>query len=224
MLVEPVAGGLGRGPARRRASWKGCVPSRGGRRPARLRRGDDRLARPPDRCPGAVRRAARHHHSRQSGGWRPPGRGLRWRALADGADRAGGPGLSGGHAVRQPARDGGRAGHARCPGTSRHLGASRGMGSAGGRRHHGGRRGCRSGGDGPAGGHNADAVLHRLAGPELRRCEAVHRVSYSAFFHAMLDGGVYLAPSAFEAAFTSAAHGDAELAAFETALGSAWAR
>ena len=36
--------------------------------------------------------------------------------------------------------------------------------------------------------------------------------------------GVYLAPSPFEAAFTSAVHGETELAALETALGSAWAR
>ncbi len=50
------------------------------------------------------------------------------------------------------------------------------------------------------------------------------RAAYSAFFHAMLEGGVYLAPSAFEAAFTSAVHGDAELAAFESALGAAWVR
>jgi glutamate-1-semialdehyde 2,1-aminomutase len=50
------------------------------------------------------------------------------------------------------------------------------------------------------------------------------RAAYAAFFHAMLDGGVYLAPSAFEAAFTSAAHGEAELAAFEAALSSAWVR
>ncbi len=50
------------------------------------------------------------------------------------------------------------------------------------------------------------------------------RAAYAAFFHAMLDGGVYLAPSAFEAAFTSVAHGEAELAALEAALGSAWAR
>jgi glutamate-1-semialdehyde 2,1-aminomutase len=50
------------------------------------------------------------------------------------------------------------------------------------------------------------------------------RVGYAAFFHAMLEAGVYLAPSAFEAAFTSAAHGDEELAALEAALGSAWAR
>jgi glutamate-1-semialdehyde 2,1-aminomutase len=30
--------------------------------------------------------------------------------------------------------------------------------------------------------------------------------AYAAFFHGMLDRGVYLAPSAFEAAFVSLAH------------------
>ncbi len=54
---------------------------------------------------------------------------------------------------------------------------------------------------------------------DAKRCD---RPAYNAFFHAMLDAGVYLAPSPFEAAFTSAVHGDAELAAFESALGSAW--
>ncbi len=34
---------------------------------------------------------------------------------------------------------------------------------------------------------------------------------FNAFFHAMLDNGVYLAPSSFEAGFVSAAHGDAEI-------------
>ena len=34
---------------------------------------------------------------------------------------------------------------------------------------------------------------------------------FKRFFHLMLDGGIYLAPSAFEAGFTSIAHGDAEL-------------
>jgi len=34
---------------------------------------------------------------------------------------------------------------------------------------------------------------------------------YRAFFHAMLDAGVYLPPSAFEAWFVSAAHDDAAL-------------
>ncbi len=50
------------------------------------------------------------------------------------------------------------------------------------------------------------------------------RAAYAAFFHAMLDAGVYLAPSAFEAAFTSTAHGEAELGALEAALSSAWQR
>jgi glutamate-1-semialdehyde 2,1-aminomutase len=35
---------------------------------------------------------------------------------------------------------------------------------------------------------------------------------FRRFFHAALDRGVYLAPSAFEAGFMSAAHGDAEIA------------
>ncbi len=34
---------------------------------------------------------------------------------------------------------------------------------------------------------------------------------FNRFFHAMLDQGIYLAPSAFEAAFLSAAHGEAEI-------------
>lgn len=34
---------------------------------------------------------------------------------------------------------------------------------------------------------------------------------YATFFHAMLDNGVYLAPSQFEAGFLSSAHGDAEI-------------
>jgi glutamate-1-semialdehyde 2,1-aminomutase len=34
---------------------------------------------------------------------------------------------------------------------------------------------------------------------------------YTRFFHAMLDGGVYLAPSQFEAGFMSLAHTEADL-------------
>ena len=36
---------------------------------------------------------------------------------------------------------------------------------------------------------------------------------FRRFFHGMLDAGVYLAPSAFEAGFVSSAHGDAEIGA-----------
>jgi glutamate-1-semialdehyde 2,1-aminomutase len=41
---------------------------------------------------------------------------------------------------------------------------------------------------------------------------------YAAFFHAMLDGGVYLPPSPYEAWFLSAAHDDAALARIADAL------
>jgi glutamate-1-semialdehyde 2,1-aminomutase len=34
---------------------------------------------------------------------------------------------------------------------------------------------------------------------------------FRRFFHAMLEAGVYLAPSAFEAGFVSAAHGESEV-------------
>ncbi|HEV3382241.1 MAG TPA: glutamate-1-semialdehyde 2,1-aminomutase [Trebonia sp.] len=42
--------------------------------------------------------------------------------------------------------------------------------------------------------------------------------AYAAFFHAMLDGGVYLPPSAFEAWFCSAAHDDAAMSHVADAL------
>ena len=42
---------------------------------------------------------------------------------------------------------------------------------------------------------------------------ASDRETFNRFFHAMLDRGVYLAPSAFEAGFVSAAHSDADIAA-----------
>jgi glutamate-1-semialdehyde 2,1-aminomutase len=43
---------------------------------------------------------------------------------------------------------------------------------------------------------------------EVMQCD-VER--FKRFFHAMLERGVYLAPSAYEAGFVSAAHGDAEI-------------
>jgi glutamate-1-semialdehyde 2,1-aminomutase len=42
--------------------------------------------------------------------------------------------------------------------------------------------------------------------------------AYAAFFHAMLDGGVYLPPSPFEAWFVSAAHDEAAIARIADAL------
>jgi len=42
---------------------------------------------------------------------------------------------------------------------------------------------------------------------------ASDKEAFNRFFHAMLDAGHYLAPSAFEAGFVSAAHSDADIAA-----------
>ncbi len=47
---------------------------------------------------------------------------------------------------------------------------------------------------------------------------------FKRFFHGMLDAGIYLAPSAFEAGFVSAAHGDAEISATIAAARSVFAR
>ncbi len=41
---------------------------------------------------------------------------------------------------------------------------------------------------------------------------ACDKEAFNRFFHAMLDAGHYFAPSAFEAGFVSAAHGDADIA------------
>jgi glutamate-1-semialdehyde 2,1-aminomutase len=50
------------------------------------------------------------------------------------------------------------------------------------------------------------------------------RQAYASFFHAMLEAGVYLPPSAFEAAFSSVVHGDRELELLQNALEAAWPR
>lgn len=43
---------------------------------------------------------------------------------------------------------------------------------------------------------------------EVMSCD---RDAFNGFFHSMLEGGIYFAPSAFEAGFVSASHGDAEI-------------
>jgi glutamate-1-semialdehyde 2,1-aminomutase len=60
---------------------------------------------------------------------------------------------------------------------------------------------------------------------DFTSAQSASRSRYAAFFHRMLECGVYLAPSPFEAAFTAVTHGDEELDAFaraaEAALASA---
>ncbi len=53
---------------------------------------------------------------------------------------------------------------------------------------------------------------------------ACDKERFNRFFHAMLDAGVYLAPSAFEAGFVSAAHAAGDIAATLRAAEAAFAR
>ena len=65
----------------------------------------------------------------------------------------------------------------------------------------------------------SSSSIRRGRRPELRRrLDAVDARRYAAFFHAMLDAGVYLPPSAYEAWFVSAAHDDAALDRIVSAL------
>jgi glutamate-1-semialdehyde 2,1-aminomutase len=53
---------------------------------------------------------------------------------------------------------------------------------------------------------------------------ASDRAAFNTFFHSMLDSGIYLGPSAFEAGFVSAAHTDADIAATVAAAEKAFAK
>jgi len=63
-------------------------------------------------------------------------------------------------------------------------------------------------------GGNLFSVFFGVTEPVTNFTEAkrVSSPAYAAFFHAMLDGGVYLPPSPYEAWFVSAAHDDVALA------------
>ena len=56
---------------------------------------------------------------------------------------------------------------------------------------------------------------------EVTRCDVKR---FGRFFHHMLDAGIYLAPSAFEAGFVSAAHAAADIDATIAAAAAAFAR
>jgi glutamate-1-semialdehyde 2,1-aminomutase len=53
---------------------------------------------------------------------------------------------------------------------------------------------------------------------EAQKCD---RTAYAAFFHKMLDKGVYFPPSQFETCFLSAAHREEDLEITQAALQSA---
>ena len=123
-----------------------------------------------------------------------------------------GPNLPGGHALREPDGDGRRASRRSRLMTAAAYGkleAARGEARRGARR-------ARRGGEGAGAGEPGRLDAHRLLLGEagVRRGERARRLTkrFGAFFHRMLEGGVYLPPSQFEAAFLSTAHsaGDIE--------------
>jgi len=65
----------------------------------------------------------------------------------------------------------------------------------------------------------AEAVPH-----SYEAVMACDKARFNRFFHAMLDDGIYLAPSAFEAGFVSAAHSDDDIAATVVAAARAFAQ
>ncbi len=153
-----------------------------------------------------------------------PGRGLRRPRRRDGPARARGAGLPGRHPVREPGRHDRRADHA-AAGHRRGLRPPRrdrrddqGRGGRGARRR---RRPARR----PVDRHHVLGLLHRrrpsATSPTPRRQDTA---AYAAFFHAMLDRGVYLPPSAYEAWFVSAAHDDRAVETVLDALPDAAAR
>ena len=56
---------------------------------------------------------------------------------------------------------------------------------------------------------------------EVMACDSER---FNRFFHAMLDQGIYLAPSAFEAGFVSAAHSNDDIDATITAARKAFGK
>ena len=68
--------------------------------------------------------------------------------------------------------------------------------------------------------------LYFRAAPPQSFAEATQsdRARFNRFFHAMLEQGVYLAPSAYEAGFVSAAHADGDIEATLAAARAAFGR
>jgi hypothetical protein len=75
------------------------------------------------------------------------------------------------------------------------------------------RRRCRgmASAPGAAGRQPVQHLLPRGAGADFADAADQDEAAFARFFHGMLDAGVYLPPSAFEAWFVSGAHGDEEL-------------
>ena len=150
-------------------------------------------------------------HLRQGDGRWAPGRGVRRARRRDGHARSGRAGVPGRHPGREPDRGHLRPGHA--AGLRRDGVRNPRLGV---------RAPCRRAHRAPSPprawptASRSRATCSASSSP-TSRCATTRAAAaqeawrYRAFFHSMLDAGVYLPPSAFEAWFVSAAHDDAAL-------------
>ena len=220
VIVEPVAGNMGL-----------VLPEPGfleglrdltaaQRSAARLRRGDDRVPRASRRRAGALRRHAGPDDARQGDRRRAAGRRVRRTARAHGARRAGWAGLPGGNALREPARDDRRESR-RCVRSRSRASGTRSSARARGWRRASARSATAFGSRAPG---RCSACSSRMcrsrAGTTAKKADTRR---FAAFHRAMLERGVYLAPSQFEAGFVSTEHGDAEIDATVAAAADALA-
>ena len=193
---RPAGGRLPRGAARalRRVG-----------RAARVRRGDHRLPRRPRRRAGALRRHARPDDPRQDRRRRPPARRVRRPRRRDGPARAVRPRLPGrarSRAIRSRPRRASRC----CGGCATRPSTTSSSAAA---------RGSRPGSPGSAG-CSASARCSRSSTPTATCATSRTRrratpSGTAAFFRHLLERGIYIAPSQFEAMFLSLVHGDEEI-------------
>ncbi len=147
------------------------------------------------------------------GGGLPGGR-LRRPRRGDGPGGAGRAHLPGRHALREPHGHGGGHRHAAAP----HPGCLRAAGGSSARLADGLRRlaaEARVPGPGRTGSARCSpsSSPRRRSSTRPRARKAASTKRFAAFFHAMLEKGIYLPPSQFESAFLSTAHADADVEA-----------
>ena len=181
-------------------------------------RGDDRL-------PGVGRRLVRARsgrrrpvHVRQGHERRAAGGGVRRPRRRDVPARPGRAGLSGRHAVRESGRGGRRARDAarRRPVRLRGARCECAPGRRARVRRADRRPACRTSCSTP--GTCSRCSSRPTPVRDFAAAQAAETFRYKPFFHAMLDAGVYLPPSAFEAWFVNCAMDDEVFALLEAAL------
>ena len=212
IIVEPVVGNMGCVLPRRAILQALRADHRASRRAADLRRGDDRLPRRPGRSPGALRDHARPDHARQDHRRRAARRRLRRRAeIMDWSPRSA--------PSTRPARSAAtrwpwppdRHAHPPIQHEARSIRSSK---LTTGKIAEGVAELAREAGI-PLTANRVGSMFTWFftAGPvtDFASASASDSEAFARFHRRMMQAGVWLPPSQFEAAFVSSAHGQAEV-------------